>query len=177
MTQTTTMPLPGQPAPALDLDLIIDAEWKLGDQSPDAFTMIVFYRGLHCPICKGYLQGLREHYDDWLAAGVEVINVSMDTKERATQAHEEWGLDPIPMGYGLTVEQARAWGLYLSSGRTEKEPEVFSEPGLFWAKPDGTLFMAEMASAPFVRPDLEMLRSKVGFIVEKDYPPRGTYGG
>ena len=177
MTDTATMPLPGQPAPALRVPLIIGLDWDLADQSPDAFTMIVFYRGLHCPICGTYLKGLRENYDAWLEAGVEVLNVSMDGKERATEAHESWGLDPIPMGYGLSEEQARAWGLYLSKGRTETEPEVFNEPGLFWVKPDGTLFLAEMASAPFLRPDLELLRSKVGMIREKDYPPRGTYRG
>jgi peroxiredoxin len=175
MSDTVTMPLPGRPAPELKLDLIIGLDWVLADQSPDAFTMIVFYRGLHCPICKGYLKGLRERYDDWLAAGVEVINVSMDTKERATEAHEDWGLDPIPMGYGLTEETARAWGLYLSEGMTEKEPKLFSEPGLFWVRPDGTLYLAEMASSPIVRPDLEALRSRIGFVREKDYTPRGTY--
>lgn len=177
MADTVSMPLPGRPAPALALDLIIGLDWVLADQRPDAFTMVVFYRGLHCPICKGYLQGLRENYDAWLEAGVEVINVSMDTKERATQAHEEWGLDPIPMGYGLTEDAARSWGLYLSEGMTEKEPAVFSEPGLFWVRPDGTLYLAEMASSPIVRPDLEALRSRVAFVREKDYPPRGTKGG
>lgn len=174
MTGSPTMPLPGAPAPALDLDLIIDAEWQLSEQSPEAFTMIVFYRGLHCPICKSYLTGLRGKYDEWLAKGVEIIHVSMDTKEKAKQAHEDWGLDPVPMGYGLTEEQARAWGLYLSEGMTEKEPKLFSEPGLFLVKPDGTLYFAEMASTPIVRPDLEMLLGKIDFIKEKAYPPRGT---
>lgn len=174
MTDSVTMPLPGSPAPALDLKLIIDAEWKLTEQSPEAFTLIVFYRGLHCPICKSYLKGLRGMYDDWLNKGVEIIHVSMDTQEKATQAHEEWELDPVPMGYGLTEEQARAWGLYLSEGITEKEPKLFAEPGLFMVRPDGTLYFAEMSSTPIVRPDLEMLLGKIDFIKEKDYPPRGT---
>ena len=174
---TVSMPLPGQPAPDLRLDLIIGLDWVLADQSPDAFTMIVVYRGLHCPVCKTYLQGLRSTYDEWLSKGIEVVNVSMDDKDRATKAHEEWGLDPIPMGYGLTEDQARSWGLYLSEGRNENEPKLFAEPGLFWVKPDGTLYLAEMASAPFLRPDLDLLRSKVDMIREKDYPPRGTYRG
>lgn len=169
------MPLPGQPAPALSVPLIIGGQWVLADQSPKAFTMIVAYRGLHCPICKNYLAGLREIYDDFIGKGVEVLNVSMDTEERAREAHQDWGLDPIPMGYGLTVEQAQAWGLYLSSGRNEKEPEVFSEPGLYWVKPDGTLWLAEMASTPFVRPDLKALLGRVDYIVENGYPPRGTW--
>ncbi|WP_299816549.1 redoxin domain-containing protein [uncultured Jannaschia sp.] len=171
---TTERPVPGQPAPALKLDLIIGAEWELSEQNPDAFTMIVFYRGLHCPICKSFLSDLRGRYDAFLSKGVEIINVSMDTHEKATEAHEDWGLDPIPMGYALTESQARDWGLYLSKARTDAEPETFSEPGLALVKPDGTLYMAEVSSAPFLRPDLELLLSMIDMIREKDYPPRGT---
>ncbi|CTQ49042.1 redoxin domain-containing protein [Jannaschia donghaensis] len=177
MTQTTTMPLPGQPAPALDLDLIIDAKWRLADQSPKAFTMIVFYRGLHCPICGDYLAGLHDLYDDFLAKGVEVINVSMDSKDKAVEAQAKWNLDPIPMGYGLTEEQARAWGLYMSKARSDADPDVFSEPGLAMVKPGGTLNMMEMGSAPYLRPDLKLLLSKLDFVIDKDFPPRGAYGG
>ncbi|MCK0168213.1 redoxin domain-containing protein [Jannaschia sp. S6380] len=177
MSDTATMPLPGRRAPDLHLELIIGAEWDLADQSPGAFTMIVFYRGLHCPICKAYLSDLRGMYDDFLSKGVEVVNVSMDAEERAREAHEEWGLEPIPMAHSLTEDQARAWGLYLSAARSEKEPDVFAEPGLFLVKPDGTLYMAEMSSAPFVRPDLKLLLSKLDFIADKDYPPRGTHRG
>ncbi|WP_299650551.1 redoxin domain-containing protein [uncultured Jannaschia sp.] len=169
-----TRPVPGRPAPDLKLDLIIDAKWDLAEQDPGAFTMIVFYRGVHCPICRSFLTDLRGVYDDFLSKGVEVINVSMDTHEKATKAHEEWGLDPIPMGYALTEEQARAWGLYLSEGRTDAEPETFSEPGLALVTPDGTLYIAEASSAPFLRPDLKLLLSKIDMIREKDYPPRGT---
>lgn len=171
------MPLPGQPAPDLTLDLIIGAKWALEEQSPDAFTMIVFYRGLHCPICKTYLTCLRELYDDFLSKGVEIINVSMDTPEKATKTHEEWGLDPIPMGHSLSEAQARKWGLYLSEKRGDAEPDLFAEPGLFLVKPDGTLYLAEMSSAPFIRPDLDLLLSRIDVIREKDYPPRGTYRG
>lgn len=177
MPATATMPLPGQPAPALDLELIIGLDWSLAKQTPKAFTMIVFYRGLHCPICGTYLKGLREMYDDLLAKGVEVIDVSMDTKEKATKAHEDWGLDPIPMAHSMSREQAEAWGLYLSEARSDTEPDLFSEPGLALVKPDGTLYMMEMASAPFIRPDLKMLASKLDFIIEKDLPPRGAHRG
>ena len=46
---------PGDTAPDIDLPLTIDARFKLSDQSPEQFTMLVFYRGKHCPICKKYL--------------------------------------------------------------------------------------------------------------------------
>ncbi|WP_179378190.1 redoxin domain-containing protein [Jannaschia marina] len=174
MTQVTR-PRPGQPAPDLALELIIGAKWSLAEQSPKAFTMIVFYRGLHCPICGDFLGELRALYDDFLSKGVEVINVSMDPKDKATQAHEDWGLDPIPMGYGMTEAQAREWGLYLSKARSETDPDLFSEPGLAMVKPDGTVNMVEMSTAPYLRPDLKLLLSKLDFVIEKDFPPRGAH--
>lgn len=172
-----SMPLPGKPAPALDLDLIDGHRWSLAARRPRAFTMIVAYRGLHCPICRNVLSRLRDGLDDWIAKGVDVLAVSMDAEDRARRSYEAWDLKPLALGYGMTEAQARDWGLYLSSARAEKEPAVFSEPGLFWVRPDGTLWLAEMSSTPFVRPDMDLLLSKLDFILEKDYPPRGTHEG
>ena len=44
---------PRQPVPALEVDTL-DGPWSLADQSSENFTMVVFYRGLHCPICSRY---------------------------------------------------------------------------------------------------------------------------
>ena len=49
---------PGQSVPDLDLELTIGARFQLSKQSPENFTMLVFYRGKHCPICKRYLEEL-----------------------------------------------------------------------------------------------------------------------
>jgi peroxiredoxin len=32
--------------------------WELSEQKPENFTLIVFYRGAHCPICRKQLQEL-----------------------------------------------------------------------------------------------------------------------
>ena len=42
-----TQLIPGQTVPDLDLPLTIDARFELSKQEPDAFTMLVFYRGKH----------------------------------------------------------------------------------------------------------------------------------
>lgn len=166
-------PLPQTPAPALTVDLTNGETWTLREQSPDAFTMVVFYRGLHCPVCKSYLKKLASLQDKYAVRGVDVVAVSMDGEERARQTVEEWGLEDLSVGYGLDEQQARAWGLYLSSGISEKEPATFSEPGLFLVQPDGTLFYAAINSMPFGRPDLEGLLGALDFIDENDYPARG----
>lgn len=169
-----TVPQADHPAPDLQIPLIIGGEWSLSEQRPDAFTIIVFYRGLHCPMCKAYLEELKSKFDAFVSKGFNVITVSMDDKDRATRAHEEWGLKDIPMGYGLTEDQARAWGLYLSEAIKDAEPQVFAEPGMFWIRPDGKLYLADVSNSPFSRPDLGVLLDKADFIIDKEYPARGT---
>ena len=44
--------VPNMQAPNLDVSLVNGDTWKLSEISPKSFTMVIFYRGLHCPICK-----------------------------------------------------------------------------------------------------------------------------
>ena len=168
-----TTPNSDAQAPALEIALTAGPVWKLGDQSPEQFTQIIVYRGLHCPVCKSYLGTSRKLYEQFLEKGVETIHVSMDSKDRAAEAHSDWGLDPVPMGYGLTEQQAADWGLYVSDPIQDSEKAPFAEPGVFWVRPDGRLYLAAVSNSPFARPDLEELLGKVDFIKDKDYPARG----
>ncbi len=166
---------PAAAAPDLDLPLTIKARFVLSDQHPDAFTMLVFYRGSHCPICKQYLTELGGRLGDFTSRGVNVFAISMDSPERAATAHEEWDTHDLPLAHSLSEDQAREWGLFLSEARADsKEPEVFSEPGLFLLKPDRSVFFEVVQSAPFTRPDLDQLLESIDFIADKDYPTRGT---
>jgi len=51
----TTKPIPGGAAPALSLPLVGGGTYDLSAQSPGAATMVIFYRGYHCPVCQTYL--------------------------------------------------------------------------------------------------------------------------
>lgn len=166
---------PDQPVPALDLPLTIGARYALSKQHPEHFTMLVFYRGKHCPICKSYLQELGSKLEHFVAAGVNVAAVSMDNEERAMVAHNDWKTGDVPLVYDLTEQQAREWGLYISQGRDDsEEPAVFSEPALFLVKPDGRLYFASIQNAPFTRPPLDQLLEGITFVKENGYPVRGT---
>ena len=50
---------PRHSAPPLEVKLLDGSAWRLSDAKPAAFEMIVVYRGLHCPVCEGYLGGSR----------------------------------------------------------------------------------------------------------------------
>ncbi|MXO85316.1 redoxin domain-containing protein [Altererythrobacter aurantiacus] len=166
---------PGDKVPTLELPLTIDAKFVLADQDPDSFTMLVFYRGKHCPVCKRYLTELAGKLDDFTKAGVNTFTVSMDDEDRAMTIDREWDTGDVPLAYDLSEEKAREWGLFISEGRPDsEEPAKFSEPGLFLVKPDGTLYFSVVQSGPFTRPPLDELVEAIQFVTEKDYPARGT---
>ncbi len=167
--------LPDTAVPALDLPLVGGGRFTLADQTPENFTMIVVYRGYHCPVCKSYLQGLSEIMDDYKEAGFSVVAVSMNDEQVAEKTVKDWDIANIPVAHSLTIEQAQDWDLWLSKAITDAEAEYFAEPGLFWVRPDGRLYLADISNMPFARPDLASLLSKVDFITGKDYPARGTY--
>lgn len=170
----STKIMPGTQAPALSLPLVGGGTFTLADQTPEAVTMILVYRGYHCPVCKDFLAGqLEPKIEAFEAAGVKVIAASMDPEDRAQKAKDEWGLKKTPVAYGMTEEDARNWGLYVSSTIKEAETDVFAEPGTFWVKPDGELYLIDIANMPFARPNLDILLSKVP-AVAAGYPARGT---
>lgn len=170
--------MPRQPVPALDVPTAGGPAWSLAAQQPARFTLVVFFRGLHCPICRTQLRDLQTKLPDFEKRGVSVIALSSDDEERATRTKTEWGLDGLTLGYGLSLPKAREWGLYVSAGRGKtsigvEEPAQFSEPGLFLIRPDGTLYFASVQTMPFARPQFADILNAIDFVVAKDYPARG----
>lgn len=164
---------PTEKVPELKLKLINDTKWDLSKQNAKHFTLIVFYRGLHCPVCKKYLEDLKTKLSDFEERGVNVIAVSMDNEERAKKTGDKWDIESLPIGYDLKEEEARKWGLYISNAIKDEEPDVFSEPGLFLIKTDGTLYCSAVQTMPFARPDFKALLKALDFIQKEDYPARG----
>lgn len=167
-------PLPRQPVPGLALDTLEGERWTLAERKPGRFLLMAFYRGLHCPVCKGWLGELAKLQDELARREVESIAVSCDERGRAQRARDEWGLGKLPIGYGLSIDAAREWGLFISSGRGKtsvgiEEPPLFAEPGVFLVRPGGELYASVVSSMPHFR---EILQA-VDFIVSKDYPARG----
>ncbi|MCG6158007.1 peroxiredoxin-like family protein [Rubinisphaera margarita] len=164
---------PQTQVPSLTVKTVGGQDWSLGDQSPEHFTFLFFYRGYHCPICRQYLHSIDRKMDEITSRGITAIAISSDTQERAERSAEEWKISKIPLGYGLPIEEARTWGLYVSKGIKQGEPDIFSEPGLFIVRPDGELYAASIQTMPFTRPDIDELLTGIDFIIEKDYPGRG----
>lgn len=167
---------PTQKVPQLEVSLINGTRWELQSQDPDNFTMIIFYRGLHCPICRKYLQSFTRMKEEFASKGVHIIAISGDNETRARKTSMDWDIEGLPLGYGMDMEEARDWGLYVSTAISDGEPEQFFEPGLFLIRPDGTLYAASVQTMPFARPEPEALLKAITFILDKDYPARGVEG-
>jgi peroxiredoxin len=176
------MLMPRQPVPALRVPTLTHGDFDLAADAAQHFTMLVFYRGLHCPVCLKYLLELGRLLPEFERRGVKVIALSGDTPERAQAMADKLNAPDLRMGHGLPLAAARAWGLYLSTSRGAtsigiEEPTLFSEPGLFLVRPDGTLYYGAVQTMPFARPHFDELLAALDFAIAKDYPARGEYVG
>lgn len=82
MTGLTPL-FPRQKVPGLHLPLTSGAQFDISTEQPPHFTPLVFYRGLHCPICKGQLKELEAKLPEFEKRGVSVVAISSDTRDRA----------------------------------------------------------------------------------------------
>jgi peroxiredoxin len=176
------MLLPRQKTPGLSLPLLDGSRFDLGAEASDRGTVICFYRGLHCPICATYLKELEKRVSDFAERGVTCVAVSSDGEERAREMAEKIGAEGLRIAYDLPLDQARDWGLYISTSRGKtsigiEEPALFSEPGLFMVTPQQTLYYGSVQTMPFVRPHFSELLGALDFAITNDYPARGEYTG
>lgn len=174
--------LPRQPVPPLQVPTLDHGLFDLAADAPQHFTLLVFYRGLHCPLCLKYLLELGRLQADFAQRGVQVIALSTDTAERARAMADKLKAPGLRMGHSLPLAQARDWGLYLSTSRGTtsigiEEPALFAEPGVFIVRPDGTLYYGAVQTMPFARPHFDELLAAIDFALAKDCPARGEYAG
>ncbi len=174
--------LPRHAAPALDVPLVAGKRFVLGAAPAERFDMLLFYRGLHCPICTKYLAEFEEFSSEFASRGVQITAISTDTEERGKKMAEKINGGGVKIAYGLKLQDARHWGLYISEslGKTSigiEEPKLFSEPAVYLIKPDETLYYLAVQSMPFARPSAKDLLAAIDYAIAKDYPARGEYVG
>jgi len=179
---TATALMPRHPVPALNVALTDGSRFVLGAAPGERFDLVVFYRGLHCPICAKYLLELERLAPEFEKRGVQVVAISSDDGERAHAMADKVKAGALKIGYGLSLKSARQWGLYISASRGKtsigiEEPALFSEPGVFLVRPDGTLYYGAVQTMPFARPQFQDLLGAIDFAIANDYPARGEYAG
>jgi len=174
--------MPRQAVPPLQVPTLAHGSFNLGEDAAPKFTLVVFYRGLHCPICLKYLLELGRLQPEFEKRGVKTVAISSDGRDRAQAMADKLHAPDLRMGYDLSLATARAWGLYISTSRGTtsigiEEPPLFSEPGVFILRPDGTLYYGAVQTMPFARPHFDELLTALDFALDKNYPARGEYSG
>ncbi|MGY0217004.1 peroxiredoxin-like family protein [Endozoicomonadaceae bacterium StTr2] len=164
--------------PELVIDTIDGKQVSLGAPvSGFEWQLVVVYRGAHCPLCTRYLKQLNDRLDELHKLGIDVVAVSADSQIKAQGQMAE--VEPrFPVGFGLSLEQMKELGLYISEPRSAQEADApFAEPGLFVINEQGKIQILDISNAPFARPDIEALLMGLKFVKnpENNYPIRGTY--
>ncbi|MEM1266340.1 MAG: redoxin domain-containing protein [Pseudomonadota bacterium] len=170
MTRVT----PADRVPDFEIGHLDAGRWRLDDNAPAFLLMLDVYRGLHCPRCRRHLEALSAEAEAFRAVGVDLLAVSTDPLDRAATARQEWDIGDLPMGYGLDIATARGLGCYVSRSIREGETDVFAEPGVFFIRPDLTLYGAVLGTFPFARPAVGDLLEVATILRDRNYPPRGT---
>ena len=176
------MLLPREKTPALSVPTLDHGAFDLHAESPERGTVVCFYRGLHCPICAKYLTEMGKQVDAFAERGHATIAVSADDEDRARAMADKVRAPNLRIAHSLALSNAKEWGLYISTSRGTtsigiEEPALFSEPGVFLVRTDGTLYYASVQTMPFSRPHFTELVGALDFAIANDYPARGEYAG
>ncbi|WP_417433645.1 peroxiredoxin-like family protein [Kiloniella sp.] len=176
------MLMPRQKTPNLSLPTLNDGTFDLSSDSAERYTLVTFYRGLHCPICANYLKELERLSPEFAERGVKTIAISSDGKERTEEMAAKIDAKNLRFAYDLPLSVAKEWGLYISTSRGKtsigiEEPALFSEPGVFLVTPEQTLYYASVQTMPFVRPVFKEMIGALDFVIANNYPGRGEYAG
>ena len=171
--------MPATRTPALKLNTLDHDVFDLDKPEGKQGTLLVFYRGKHCPICTKQLSELDARLDDFAELGVDVVAISCDDEARAEKMKQNGNIERLKIAHSLSLPAARFdRGLFISSAREgSEEPALFSEPGVFLVTPERELYFSWVQSAPFARPPADDLLMAIRFKNEKNYPPRGQYDG
>jgi peroxiredoxin len=141
----------GQRVPSLDLPTVGGGRFVLGSPPSPNFTLLVFYRGWHCRRCPAHLSSFQSLLPDFKRNGADVVAISSDNERRATQSVSEWKLRELKVAYGMPIEKAADWGLYVTDGKKPEDPAVFTEPALFIVDKKGILDSASINTGPRLR--------------------------
>jgi peroxiredoxin len=173
--------IPGDTMPAIDARLVGGGRWALAREKPEKLSLLAFYRGIFCPVCRVWLGELDRLAPEFKKRGVSVIALTCDKRDAADAAARDWGLKNLRIGYNLAPDDARQAGLYISEGRGinpatgQKEPMLFTEPALMLVKPEGELYAAWIQSTPYARVHIAEVLTAVDNFLARNLPePRGS---
>lgn len=130
-----------------------------------SWSVVLFYRGHWCPFCRSQLSDFQKHSDEYTAAGVKVVALSVDTEENAQQTVSRHSLT-FPVAYGLDPMVTSALvGTYTSDGN-DGHPTYTQATG-FLMTPGGQVALALYSSGAVGRLNATETLGMVKYIQQK----------
>ena len=148
----------------------------LSDKAANHWTLIIVYRGQHCPICTNFLNALDTMSGRFLGIKVDIVAVSADSAEQL-QANIDNDLQvTFPLLHGLQVDDMKRLGVYISDPMSNSETDhPFSEPALFVLNEKNQIQLIDIASGPWARPNIDQLFEGLTYARDNHYPIRGKH--
>ncbi|MFK7997238.1 MAG: peroxiredoxin family protein [Granulosicoccus sp.] len=165
---------PADPFPPIEFTMMSGETERLSDNN-GRWTVLIVYRGDHCPRCKTYIARLHELADGYAEREVDLRLASMDPEHIARRTIDENGWN-LPVAHSLSVEQCQTLALYL----TDHEPGAeltgpYAEPGLYLINPEGLTQVIATSNSPSVRPDLDVVLDGIIGTQDRNLPIRGLH--
>jgi peroxiredoxin len=135
-------------------------------------TLLHFYRGRFCSVCREHLTDIAQHRQDFAARDITLMCVSADKPEDAVQSAAESGLSVESMAGGLRSPDMGAWGLFISEGGGNR-PLIYCEPATFLIR-HGHVYWASVQSLPWGSPRSADLLMGIDFMASRDFALRGN---
>ena len=166
---------PADPFPGIAFHTMSGGTEKLTELKAQ-WIMLIVYRGHHCPRCKHYVAKLHELAPAYAERDVAIRLATTDPQNIAQRTIDENGWT-LPVAYGLSNDEVRQLGLYLTDHEAgyELEGQQYAEPGLFLINPDGLTQVIARSNSPSVRPDLEVVLDGIIGTQDRNLPIRGLH--
>jgi peroxiredoxin len=117
-------------------------------------VVIIFHRGLHCPICVVHLQEFSSRISEFKAAGIQVLAIGPDTLDEGRENVQAVGAFPFPLLSDPQDATARAFGLQVPAG--------YCQDGAFVIDPQRRMVVAQKSLEPVGDPAELLAAGKAG---------------
>lgn len=165
---------PADPFPPIEFKMMSGETERLSDNT-GRWTVLVVYRGDHCPRCKTYVARLHELAAAYAEREVDLRLASMDPENVARRTIEENGWT-LPVAHSLSVAECQQLSVYLTDHEDGAELSgPYAEPGLYLINPEGLTQVIATSNSPSVRPDLEVVLDGIIGTQDRNLPIRGLH--
>jgi hypothetical protein len=147
---------PRESAPDLTVPLLRGGTNHLTDQRPRTFTMVVFFRGLHCPVCRAQLTELNRRLGELEQAGIDVMPSAARPVSARPSLPRTAGSSVARWPTGSPKPRCEPGGCSSPAQSTTSSPRS-QRAGLFLIAPDHTVYYESILSMPVGRPRLDDL--------------------